>query len=195
MNDMIRNNIKNNDWINPAVDTCPNCSYNKGVDETVRRQAARDQMATRLNQGQTAMPNMDFPPNMAMPQNMPNPPSTSNYAATSQGYESPLGISAQGTAGVLPPNASMELPGLTAVDIYNQPTAVNLESLQYLNGFLLTQIGKKVMVEFLIGSNMIEEKTGTLVGVGANYILISEFPSGNVLACDFYSIKFITFYY
>lgn len=189
MNDMIRNNIKNNDWINPGMDTCPNCSYNKGADEAMRRQASRDQMATRLNQGQTAMPNADYPPNMAMPQ------TTSNYAATSQGYESPFGISAQGTAGVLAPNANMELPGLTAVDMYNQPTAVNLESLQYLNGFLLTQIGKKVMVEFLIGSNMIEEKTGTLVGVGANYILISEFPSGNVLACDFYSIKFITFYY
>ncbi|MEG0115378.1 MAG: hypothetical protein RSA00_03035, partial [Hydrogenoanaerobacterium sp.] len=101
----------------------------------------------------------------------------------------------QSPSGIKPVVGMGELSGLTAINLFNQPTAVNEQSLQYLNGFLLTQIGKRVTVEFLIGSNTMVTKTGTLLGVGANYILISEFPTNNLLSCDFFSIKFITFYY
>ncbi len=78
---------------------------------------------------------------------------------------------------------------------WNQGMAVTPENLQYLNGFIRTQIGKKVKVEFLIGANTLSDRIGVLVGVGANYILLNEIETDDLLACDFYNIKFIRFYY
>lgn len=82
-----------------------------------------------------------------------------------------------------------------AITDLNQPMPMTVESLQYLNGFLRTQIGRRVRVEFLLGTNTLTDRTGTLLGVGANYILINESDSDDLLACDFYNIKFIRFYY
>lgn len=78
---------------------------------------------------------------------------------------------------------------------WNQPIPVTTESLMYMNGFMRTQIGRRVTVEFLIGTNTLVDKTGTLLAVGANYILINEIESDDILLCDFYSIKFMKFYY
>lgn len=69
------------------------------------------------------------------------------------------------------------------------------ESVQYLNGFMRTQIGRRVKVEFLIGTNMFIDKVGTLLGVGVNFIVINEIDTDDITACDFYNIRFITFYY
>ncbi|MEG0924881.1 MAG: hypothetical protein RR313_09025 [Anaerovoracaceae bacterium] len=68
-------------------------------------------------------------------------------------------------------------------------------NLQYLNGFLRTQIGKYVKVEVVYGSTSVVEKSGYLVGVGINYIILQEFSTGNVLTIDFYSIKSAYIYY
>ncbi len=76
-----------------------------------------------------------------------------------------------------------------------QPMPVTPESLQYLNGFLRTQIGRKVHVEFLVGANTLTDRSGILVAVGANYILLNELETDDLLACDYYNIKFIRFYY
>lgn len=64
-------------------------------------------------------------------------------------------------------------------------------NLQYLNGFLRSQIGKYVRVQQLIGSNILEDRYGYLVGVGINYILLQELSSDNILALDFYNIKYV----
>lgn len=72
---------------------------------------------------------------------------------------------------------------------------VTTESIQYLNGFLRTQIGRRVRVEFLIGTSSFVDKEGILIGVGVNYILINETDTDDITACDFYNIKFIRFYY
>lgn len=77
----------------------------------------------------------------------------------------------------------------------SQPMPITTESLQYLNGFMRTQIGRRVQVQFLLGTNTITDRTGTLLGVGANYILLNETDSDDLLACDFYNIKFIRIYY
>lgn len=69
------------------------------------------------------------------------------------------------------------------------------ESIQYLNGFIRTQIGRRVKVEFLVGTNSFIDKEGTLLGVGINYIIINETDTDDITLCDFYNIKFITFYY
>lgn len=76
----------------------------------------------------------------------------------------------------------------------NQPQPITTESLQYLNGFLRTQIGNRVKVEFLIGTNTYLDKSGLLVAVGANYIILQEAMSDDFIVCDFFNIKFITIY-
>lgn len=77
----------------------------------------------------------------------------------------------------------------------NQPPPISGESLQYLNGFLRTQLGRTITVEFLVGANTLVDRTGVLLAVGANYILINEIQTDDITACDFYNIKFIRFYY
>lgn len=72
---------------------------------------------------------------------------------------------------------------------------ITSESLQYMNGFLRTQIGRRVKVEFLIGTNSFVDKEGTLLGVGVNYIIINETDTDDITVCDFYNIKFVRFYY
>ena len=62
----------------------------------------------------------------------------------------------------------------------------------YTAGFLKTQIGKKVRVDFLIGTNIVTDRTGTLVGVGASYILLRIEETGEIIMGDLYSIKFVT---
>lgn len=84
---------------------------------------------------------------------------------------------------------------LTPLTSANQPAPIPGESLQYLNGFLRTQLGRTVTVEFLVGANTLVDRTGVLLAVGANYILINEIQSDDITACDFYNIKFIRFYY
>jgi hypothetical protein len=65
----------------------------------------------------------------------------------------------------------------------------------FTQGYLRTQIGKHVKVEFLIGTNMFVDREGTLVDVGASYIIIRETRTDDLLLCDMYSIKFVRFYY
>ena len=93
-------------------------------------------------------------------------------------------------------NADMSnMPLADLITDFSNPYPVTRESIQYLNGFIRTQIGRRVSIDFLIGSNNIETKSGYLLAVAANYILINELDTNDVTACDFYNIKFIRFYY
>lgn len=76
---------------------------------------------------------------------------------------------------------------------FDDISTLNRTSIQYLNGFLRTQIGKNVRVQFLFGCDLMVERFGELISVGANYILLSEAETGYMLACDFKDIKFIRF--
>lgn len=67
--------------------------------------------------------------------------------------------------------------------------------LNYLNGFIKTQIGRKVTVDFLLGTNTIISKTGFLVGVASDFIVLNEENTNDITTCDFNNIKFIRFYY
>ncbi len=87
-----------------------------------------------------------------------------------------------------------ELNQLTPITPTTEPQAITLESTEYLNGYLRTKIGQKVRVEFLIGTGTLVDKFGDLISVGANYITIRQAETGNIVACDFYTIKFISFY-
>lgn len=87
------------------------------------------------------------------------------------------------------------MPGAALSGIeQSQPLGVAAESVQYLNGFLRTQIGNRVKVEFLVGTGTFLEKSGKLLAVGANFIVLQEAMSDDLLVCDFFTIKFITIY-
>lgn len=81
------------------------------------------------------------------------------------------------------------------IEPYNQPYPITVQNIQYLNGFIRSQVGRRVHVEFLIGTSNIVEKDGYLVAVGANFILLNPLDTKDILACDFYNIKFMKFYY
>ncbi len=68
-------------------------------------------------------------------------------------------------------------------------------SIQYLNGFYRTQIGRYVKVDYQTTSNNIEHISGYLVGVGINYILLQDSITSNIIAIDSYSIKMFYVYY
>lgn len=85
--------------------------------------------------------------------------------------------------------------GLAPITPFNQPIPVTTENTLYINGFLRTMIGRKVTVEFLIGTNTFTDRTGTLLAVGADYIVINEVESDDIVVCDFFSIKFVKVYY
>lgn len=70
---------------------------------------------------------------------------------------------------------------------------ISYEGLQYLNGFLRTQIGKFCYIEFLFGSSDLATRYGILVGVGINYILLENPTSHELTVCDFYSIRYVDF--
>lgn len=104
-----------------------------------------------------------------------------------------------GFAGQMSPQTSaqsepMTLPPSAPITDLTQPAPMTMESTEYLNGFLRTQIGRRMRVEFLIGTNTFTDKSGKLLDVGANYILLQEAMTDDLLTCDFFNIKFITIF-
>lgn len=99
-------------------------------------------------------------------------------------------------AATLSPIAEADIasnPGI--ITDFSNPYPVTSESIQFLNGFIRTQIGRRVSIDFLVGSNSMVTKSGYLLGVATNYILLNELDTNDITACDFFNIKFIRFYY
>lgn len=70
---------------------------------------------------------------------------------------------------------------------------LSYDSLQYMNGFLRTQLGRMCTVEFLLGSGQMTTRRGRLTGIGLNYILLYMQETDTLLTCDYYSIRFVSF--
>lgn len=90
------------------------------------------------------------------------------------------------TTGSLPTNIASVPPQMVEFPVMDT---------EYTQGYLKTQIGKKVKIEFLIGTNMLVDREGTLVDVGISYVIINEVETDDLLLCDIYSIKFVRFYF
>lgn len=80
------------------------------------------------------------------------------------------------------------------VTIGQQPGPPVTTDIGYTQAFLKTQIGKKVRIEFLVGTSTMTDRIGTLVGVGISYVLIRLEETDDIMLGDIYSIKFVTFY-
>lgn len=91
---------------------------------------------------------------------------------------------APGTAPTTPSPADFETaPG--------SPTILDTE---YTQGYLRTQIGKRVLITFLVGTNTLQDRTGILEKVGISYIILRLPEAETRILCDIYSIKFVTIY-
>lgn len=86
------------------------------------------------------------------------------------------------------PTGPTTAPPPTPEPPMQEPT---IDDINFTQGFLRTQIGKRVKVDFLIGTNMIIDKEGTLMKVGVSYIVLREINTGVMLMADIYSIKFV----
>lgn len=93
------------------------------------------------------------------------------------------------TSGITPLAGSM--PATTL----GPETPVTVASPYYTAGFLKNFIGKNVRVEFLMGTaGSISDRVGTLLEVGASYIVIQPLLTDDLLMCDLYSIRFVTIF-
>ncbi|MCX7922451.1 MAG: hypothetical protein N3B21_10650 [Clostridia bacterium] len=125
-----------------------------------------------------------YPAGTLMPA-YPSMQSLPMYPAAPIGTTLPTGLPAG--ANVTPP------PPVVPVEAEVAPQTV--QDVLYTPGYLKTQIGRRVKVEFLIGTDMLTDRDGTLMAVGASYIILREAETDDLLLCDLYSIKFVRFYY
>lgn len=134
----------------------------------------------------TPAPATQQPPTMS--QSTTQMPSSTNPPT----FSSPITPQQQIPSTSTQPTTSNELEPIMP---YDQPFPVTAESIEYLNGFLRTQLGRRVRLEFIVGTSNLESRDGILLAVGANFILINLENSNDLMACDFYNLKFVTFYY
>ena len=59
---------------------------------------------------------------------------------------------------------------------------------------LSENLGQFVVVEFLIGTQNIERKSGILYAVGSSFLTLFEEQTQTFVVCDMFSVKFVTFY-
>ena len=126
----------------------------------------------------------------AIASNMPMP----GIWPDENGVETIPGIPDPSPEPILPENPQFQVPANPLLPPGYQEV-LSYENLQYMNGFLRTQIGRYLRVEQLVTSTQIEDRFGYLVGVGLNYILLQQAGTGNITAIDYYSIKFVYVYY
>ena len=105
----------------------------------------------------------------------------------------PENWSAEPTMAMVPemgdPNAQM-LPD-TVFDGYDTAMMDLMNDPSFVPGYLATQIGRTVRVEFEIGQGL-TDRVGTLLGVGAGFILLREPTSGATILCDLSPVRFVT---
>lgn len=65
--------------------------------------------------------------------------------------------------------------------------------INYIPGFLASNIGRSVRAEFIIGSSQYVDKAGILSAVGINYFVLQDPSSRTYTMCDLYSVRFVTF--
>lgn len=122
-------------------------------------------------------------PAMAPAQNGGAPPS-GDFSLFASGPTGPEEDGAQQLAGTeqsAAPQASDTAPGFTYPVVYSTYQ-------EMLRGI----IGRYVIAEFLIGTTMLEQRVGTLTEVGPGYLVLKDPCTNAHVACDMYSLKFIS---
>ena len=68
------------------------------------------------------------------------------------------------------------------------------EMIGSMQRILADNIGVFVVIEFLIGTEMIMRKQGILYFVGTSYVTLYDDEVRNFIVCDIFSVKFVYFY-
>lgn len=152
------------------------------------------QMQTSPRMMQTSAPTGTTPLARQMPPmtepgtpSIPPMPSTPNI---------PQRIPLTSLAGALPPTSSM-MPSAGSMPRPSSgtETPVTVASPYYTAGFLRNFIGKNVRVEFTFGtSGSLTDRYGTLLEVGASYIVLQPLLTDELQMADLYSIRFVTIF-
>lgn len=87
----------------------------------------------------------------------------------------------------MPGTTTPNIPGTTNTTQANQ-------MIDYTQGYLQTQIGKRVRIQFLIGTNALQDRTGILTKVGISYVIIKNEDTNTLELGDLYAIKFVDIY-
>ncbi|WP_338432762.1 hypothetical protein [Clostridium tyrobutyricum] len=95
---------------------------------------------------------------------------------------------ATGTAGTGPTGPT----GSTTFEM--APGSPVEQDINYTQGYLRTQIGKRVRVTFLLGTGTLQDRTGVLTDVGISYIIIRNEETNTRELADIYSIKFVSIF-
>lgn len=96
-------------------------------------------------------------------------------------------------SGMVSSSNGMTPASVMPATVSTSQTPQTIQSPYYLAGFLRRNIGQRMRVEFLIGSSgALVDRTGTLVDVGASYIVLQPIDSDDLVVADLYSIKFVT---
>lgn len=85
-------------------------------------------------------------------------------------------------------------PTMSPLPVPSVPSGATqtLQDTAFLPGFLRTQIGKNMRVQFLIGTTgPLVDRVGRLLAVGTNYILMKPIDTDDLLTGDLYAIKFV----
>lgn len=98
------------------------------------------------------------------------------------------------TSPVMPPRGGMPRRPLEPAPVEPSVPPV-LADTGYIQGYLTTIIGRYIKVEFILGTNMLIDREGTLVSVGIDHIVIKEPETDDLVVADLYSIKFVRVYY
>lgn len=64
----------------------------------------------------------------------------------------------------------------------------------YTQGYLKSQIGKRVKVTFLLGTNTVQDRDGILTEVGISYLVLKDLQANYLTMADLYSVKFVNIY-
>lgn len=68
------------------------------------------------------------------------------------------------------------------------------QDVNYTQGYLRTQIGKRVRVTYLLGTSTLQDRTGILERVGISYIIVRNEETNTRELSDIYSIKFVVIF-
>jgi hypothetical protein len=92
------------------------------------------------------------------------------------------------------PTSRIKPAPISPSDFETAPGSPTTLGIEYTQGYLKTQIGKRMRVTFLLGTNLIQDRTGILEQVGISFITLREDETNNIVMCDIYSIKFVNIF-
>ena len=80
---------------------------------------------------------------------------------------------------------------------FSVPPAVDFNGSDFrgsIQKVLGNNVGQYVVMEFLIGTELLQTRQGILYSVGTNYLILYEEETATYVICDIYALKFVTFY-